>query len=225
MQSIREKLLEGKDRLWKSRLEYQIRETLVFPEVERCAALVAAFWNEGIMSRIAPTHIFERQARERTQRLLWPGTREDIELYWRILYALGFSIEAIKKNFSLIASNESFVAGVFQNIELVFSPEVKALFPHHRNNPYIGICEALMDYAREEITKRGAVPHNPLIPWESVGTWEGMELTVDRYTQDGLISFRARNFQDHRRLSDLMGANFSGISPSCVNPQDFKVTN
>lgn len=217
--------VKKKAEAWSARLDEAVTRFLDSKEPNR-NDLIEILWRYGILERISPSQSEEKEARKALNKAVFDGDRSDPELYWRILYSAGAADEAVKRGYSVAASGKGLITGALTKIgALIYSPKNEALFPETfqrpPKNPYEIVIEEIIKRAKLELKNLNIKPHDPLIPWDSTGKWQGMELTVDRYTDDGFICFRAKTPQDHARLYELSDNNFGKISPSKINPEDF----
>ena len=164
--------------------------------------LVDLIWEKGILEHVSPSESEEHQARQVLQKDVFD--RDDVRLYWRLLYSIADSIDA--------STNSRSVAGGFATQAVV-----KAVyFAHSGNtekilpagNAIMSIDNALVDKAKQELVKRG-VAHPQIIPLETKGTYNGIPVTVDHYTSTGLIALEANEGEQlsareaHMKLGEL----------------------
>lgn len=207
---------------WQARYEEKLDSVLNSDKIDR-SALMDVLWEEGVLDRVAPEDREEKHARMQLEKAVWKGKRDDPELYWRILYSAAAVKNAIEKNYSIAAGSHSYVTGAFQDIYKIFSsPKAENAFPETKEgkNPAIIVIEELMDRAKKELEKRGVKPPEKMLQIGSKGKWNGMEVTIENYTDDGLIWLKADSPEDHMKLYKFTHGR--GAPPDEINPDDFK---
>lgn len=85
------------------------------------------------------------------------------------------------------------------------------------------LIEDLMNRAKKELIKRDVTPHEKMVPLGGKGKWQGVPITIERYTEDGLIYLRANDAAGHAALYQYLDEGKVGVSPSRIDPDDFKV--
>lgn len=207
---------------WLRRYEEKIEKILSAEKIDR-AHLIDTLWEYGIMGRIAPKDETEKNARIALEKAVWEGDREDPKLYWRILYSAAAAKNAVEKNYSLAAGSHSYITGAFQELYgILASPKAKDAFPEmkERKNPTIIIIDEFMNRAKIELEKRGVKPPDKLLPIGAKGRWNGIEATIETYTDGGLVWLKGDSTEDHMKLYKFTHGR--GASPDEINPKDFK---
>lgn len=207
---------------WQKRFDDAL-ERVTSDEHSTLDQLLDVIWNDGILGRIAPTDPQEKAARVALQKDVWQGSRDDEELYWRILYSAGYVTEPeVLRHSTFPTGYASGAVGRGRMAVLMSKDRGAHVIPkEHQDDPLLFLAGKIMDRAREEIRKRGGAPHDTLIPWNAKATWNGMKVQVTRYTSDGLLYLKGESYQDHIKigeLTDFVGA----ISPADTDPKDWK---
>lgn len=214
--------LKEKAGAWLGRYEEKIKEILSAEKIDR-VELIDALWEYGIMGRIAPKDEAEKNARVALEKAVWEGDREDPKLYWRILYSAAAAKNAAEKNYSIMAGSHGYITGAFQGLYgILASPKAEDAFPEMKEgkNSMIAVIDDFIARAKKELEKRGTKPPEKLLPIGAVGKWNGIEVTVENYTDDGLVWLRAEDLDDHTKLYRFTHGR--GASPDEINPEDFK---
>jgi hypothetical protein len=208
---------------WNTRLQERVVQAMT---EENLDALLAALWEEGVLGRIAPLDASEREARAMLRKTVWPGTRENVELYRRIKYATMFSQEAIRQRFSVVAGNHSYIVGAFNGLQLaMYAEQWPRLFPEkgsERTDPTGTLLVDLQRRAQDELRQRGDAHADTSIAWEAAGTWHGIPVTAHP-TEDGRLVLRAQNSDHHVQLAKAMDWDVA-VSPGDVDPDAFRET-
>ena len=207
---------------WRKRYDDAL-DAVVHNEQATFEELLDVIWNEGILGRIAPVNSEEKNARIQLKKSVWEGSRDDVELYWRILYSAGYITEPAIMHHSVLPHGYAIDALSRARIAALMNAEqTKHFFPkENQKDPFVFLAGKIMDRAREEISTRGGEPHEKLIPWGSKGVWKGVSAEVERYTGDGLLWLKGKTTQDHLKIGEL--TDFKGaISPMDTNPSDWK---
>src|SRR3990167_10505766 len=100
---------------WQGRLD-KVLDPLIESRTLTRSQFIDILWDYGILGRIAPTDSIELQARVNENKTVWTGTRDDPQLYWRILYSTASALDTIQGQFSIIANSSSYIAGSFSGI-------------------------------------------------------------------------------------------------------------
>jgi hypothetical protein len=219
------KELEEKAGAWLTRYNQRMDEFLEQEEPSK-EELMDILWEHGVLNRIAPLDPDEKQARMKLGKTVWKEDREDPELYWRLLYSAHAVQENQKTGVTTIASGYEYTSGAFQGYHQAMFDEKKG------NKIFTGedkkegtkiLIDELMKRARGELIKRGVTPHENMISLGVTGEWQGVPVTVDRFTHDGLVHFRADDAEGHAALYKHLDEGKAGASPSRIDPDDFKV--
>lgn len=221
-QSPNKEALKEKAGAWLGRYEEKIEEILNAEKIDR-AELIDALWEYGIMGRIAPKDEIEKNARMQLEKAVWEGNREDPKLYWRILYSAAAAKNATEKNYSIMAGSHGYITGAFQGLYGVLaSPKAEDTFPEMKEgkNPMIAVIDGFMDRAKKELEKRGVKPPEKLPQIGAKGKWNGIEVTIGSYTDDGLVWLKTESEEDHMKLYKFTHGR--GAPPDEINPDDFK---
>ena len=78
--------LKEKAQAWRKRYEDAL-SAIADRQDAKLDDLVEVIWEQGILDRIAPIDAEEKRARKELRGDLWDGTRDDPELYLRIMYS------------------------------------------------------------------------------------------------------------------------------------------
>ncbi len=207
--------LREKSHAWQARFDEKLDEFFESGGQSR-EELMDLVWEYGIMDRIAPEDVSERDARKELGSAVWEGDRDDPSLYWRIMYAAANSQEAIEKNYSVAASGRNFIVGALNGIKNVYMNErLSKFFPDYQNGkdgiPENFTLNYIIERSKQELEKRGVKPPEKLISLGAKGRWHGVEFTVDSYTDQGKIWPKVENREDHMRIFDEGGG--EGIPP------------
>lgn len=207
---------------WQARYEEKLDMVLNSDKIDR-SALVDVLWKEGVLGRVAPEDREEKHARMQLEKAVWKGKRDDPELYWRILYSAGAAKNAVEKRYSITAGSHGYITGALQDIyKISSSPKAESVFPETKEGENLAIIliEELIDRAKKELEKRGVKPPKKLLPIGSKGKWNGIEVTIESYTDDGLVWLKTESEEDHMKLYKFTHGR--GASPDEINPEDFK---
>ena len=221
--------LKEKAHAWHKRFDEALEEFLVEEEFD-FDKFIDVIWEKGILDRVAPKDEEEKRARQGVGSKVWEGERDDPELYWRIMYSAGHIREFSERQFTMHAAGFADV-GIYQGVvKLLYSEKHekfrKKLYPDRKSNPVVIVSDEIIERAKKELETLGVESHKKLIPWGAVGKYEDIEVEVDRYMEDGLVSLRALNYEDHMKLYDLANLKRKHpglVSPSELDPKDFKL--
>jgi len=220
----KEKMLKNA-KAWQKRLLDRVNILLNAKEADR-NSLIDVLWNSGILDRIAPVNPEEKESRIKLGKKIWRGDRDDPELYWRILYAAAAAKEAIERGWSVVSGSGGYIIGFFQGAnEVIFSERNKDFFPETNDkmlhaNPYLILTESIIERARVELEKRGIKPHQKFPRYGARGKWKGVDVKIDRFSDDGLVWLKGIDINAHNKLYELSKG--GGILPSEINPDDFE---
>lgn len=217
--------LREKAKAWLTRYDEKMDQFLEQSEPSK-EELMDILWEYGVLDRVAPVDPNEKQAREKLGKTVWKGDREDPELYWQLLYSAAAVEDNAKKGRTITASYSGYVSGAFQGFhQAMFNEEkgAKIFTADERKTGAEILTKDLMVRAKNELTKRGITQHEKMIPLEGKGEWHGIPVTISGYTEKGLISFQADNAAGHAALYEHLDESKVGVSPSQINPDDFKV--
>jgi len=88
------------------------------------------------------------------------------------------------------------------------------------------IMKVYEDKIRARLAEVGGPEDVEIIEIGSVGNFRGFEVTVESYTPDGLISLKAKDFEDYKKLGELahkLHGHFScTFEPQLFDPKDFR---
>lgn len=217
--------LKEKAEAWLTRYDKRMDQFLEQSDPSK-EELMDILWEHGVLDRIAPVDPDEKQAREKLGKTVWKGDREDPELYWQLLYSAAAVEDNVKKGRTITASGSGYVSGAFQGYhQAMFDEEkgAKIFTDEERKAGTEILIKDLMDRAKKELTKRGITQHEKMIPLGGKGEWHEIPVTVNGYTEKGLIQLRADSMEGHAALYEYLDESKVGVSPSQINPDDFKV--
>lgn len=205
---------------WRDRFEEAMDKYLSRSEIE-LDGVTDFIWEKGVLDHISPTDQEEFEARQRLDKDAF--TRDNPELYWRIMYSAGNAKDSTLKNATLLAG---YVAQVM--IQVVMGLSIKnqnkfsELFPKD-SNPIIVVADKIIEKAKGELIRLGIKPHEELIPIGFVGKFKGVNVKITRYTHDGLIALEADNYEDHVKLGELTNYK-SAVLPQELDLSDFSMS-
>lgn len=170
--------LKEKAHAWQARYDEALDRVLGTPASTR-EDFLDVIWNHGILNRIAPTDPEERTAREELRSDLWKGTREDQELYLRLMYSAGSQEEAIRRNLS--AAGGGLTGGVSWALGALMRRSDRTLWDRFMGNDPNGLIliASVKERAAKELRARGGVPHEPIIPWGAEGNYKGIPVVIE----------------------------------------------
>lgn len=205
---------------WNARFEHELRE-IISAKTTDTKTFINAIFERGILESCSPTDDRVRTARTEmgNGRCVWEG-REEVALYWRILYDIGYYKYATAKCLSVMSDGVS--APIFAAL-LAAHDRRKEFFPEskdgNRNKQWSHmLLRALSERTMTEIRKRGGIPHDPLIPWRASGLYKGLAVTNVRYVQ-GRIWLDGTTPAAHMQLFDLNA--HQGVCASELDPKSF----
>ena len=89
-------------------------------------------------------------------------------------------------------------------------------------NPLVSVINDIIERAKQELqTRNQNIAGHPL-QYGSKGEWNGLDLTVDGFTGDGGIRFKAKDQQDHARIYDFARENRGLVMPWQIDPANFR---
>ncbi len=183
--------------------------------------LIGAIWEKGMLGRIAPEDPQEANARKDLGKTVWEGKkgRDDEDLYWSIIYCLR-SQELSMKARDTIAAADYTGGGMSAVYQFTRNNEKqRQLFGDKSfEDIFLSVGAAITEKAKGEITRLGGTPPTSFVELGAQGTVNGIDVIVERYTGEGKLSLKARNFEDHAALYEI-----TPISASKLNPEEFKV--
>ncbi|MEW6407454.1 MAG: hypothetical protein AB1465_02060 [Patescibacteria group bacterium] len=215
----KEVILKERSHAWAERYEQALDE-LIQAEKPDLNALLNVVWNKGILDRLVPLDKEKLEARKMLEKEVWEGGREDLELYWHILYSAGYAREATDRNQSLVGGG--FASGaILQAVHKVLSSgKYLEFFPGgYPKNYYAPLIDLVAARAKEELKKRGAEPHKKFIPYGAQGNFKGIEVKVERYSDDGCVVLRNIKGEDWQKFWQITKEGC--VSPSELNPEEF----
>lgn len=202
---------------WEPRYQAELEKIFSSEHID-LDTLVDVMWEKGILERISPINESEKQARVALGRPVWEGGRNDPELYWKLMYAAGYTLEAMKRSYSGLdqyvgpaTTNVMRAAYQARNTEVINDP-----------NKLVEIVERILVKAKQKISELGDTPHEKPIPWGAKGTYKGLEVTVDMYSSDGTVTLKPVDFGQYMAHQREIG-NIFNVDPRSLNPADFIV--
>ena len=216
--------LKQKARAWDKRFEKALEICLQNPDI-READVIDTVWQANV-DRLSPNDPEEKAARIELGKDVWKGERTDPELPLRIEYAIAQIEESIKRNWSA-ASAGWFIGGqaVYPIMGSEKTSPLHKLFgmEEHPEKVQEAFLHRMKEKAKEECRALGGTPHESVIPFGAEGMYKEIPVVVDRYSSNGTIVLKAKNFEDHMRLFDATPKDLGGsVSPSELDPADFK---
>jgi len=219
--------IKKKAHAWQDRLDEVLDRFLAQEKVTR-PELINILWDFGIMGRVDPKDPKEKAARKKVGSDIWEGDREAPDLYWRILYSVVASINALKNDWSIMIGHGPILGianAVGRICYLQDREKCYSIFPEYEAdlqiNPYALVFDDLVARAKDELKKRGQEPPDEFIPVGAKGSWHNIEFTVDMYTWSGHVWPKVKNIRDHMAIFDNGGGD--GIPPEELDPKDFSV--
>ncbi len=189
---------------WHRSFEKMKEEWLARPETT-LDDLVDLYWDGYILGRIAPLDQDEKDARATLKKDVWAGTRDDKELYERILYSILNGKEALGKNLSAISPG--YAAGaVMDSMQIVYRKFLHQLpKAKYRSEPDVHyFADKFVEKARQEFVRHGG-QGDKLLRVGSHGRVGDILVTVEGITPDGKVWLVADNpGRDYMRLYDTI---------------------
>jgi len=195
--------------------------------------LIEVIFIQGTLDRIAPLDHSIKILREKFHKCVWPGTRDDAELYWRIIYSMEFSKHAIEKNWSIAGMD--YCLAVLPAIYPMLWDHVARFFGQEQydnpNTNYIfnAMLRKVQERAFQEL-KNLELPYpdlDNLISWGAKGDFHGIPVKVDRICSDGSLWLvpaekQKKYGKNIQKLGEL--TNYNGASPLQIHSEDFVLT-
>lgn len=216
---------------WEERFEEAIEEVLS-KEGAKIDELIDAIWNKGILDRLVPFDALEHLARRADGRDTF-DSRDNPELYWRIIYSVLYAKRALDLQHSMVTHGVAAGALVRGYTLACMRQKLRELCPDvfKKNNEKSYrrtldfFVQKIIERAKARLRELGAEPHEQCIAVNSCGVFDGILVYVEGYTADGLLLLKPKDHQNilllydkMRVLGDKLGL---GISPSKLNSADF----
>lgn len=182
--------------------------------------LIDIIWEEAVLGRISPVNAQEKEVRQALEKTVWPGDRNDPTLYWRLIYSIASSKEAIDRGYSIAASGSSLIVGAYQAVYQAYLTQ-KSTELFGEQNPQLTILDEIAKRAKEKLQELGVTPPDRLVPIGASGIWKGIPVKVGQYLEDGRVWLEAVNYEDRMRLYDA-GAS-QGVEPEELDIDNFTV--
>ncbi len=179
--------------------------------------VVDLHWEHYLFARLVPEDVAEKQARKALRKEVWDGSRDDVELYIRILTSCYYADDIIDKNLTM--GGGGFGSGaIFQSLGLLTLNFMEQIPMRHGRVDYRPYIEKYVERAKQEIVRCGGeVPSKRLRPG-AIGEYKGMPVKVESLTGDGLVALEAadRNYENHGKLFDLVLEDYPESSGSSL---------
>jgi len=206
---------------WEERFE-NASEQVLLNSNSKTDDLIEVIWNKGILDRLVPENKDELCARLKDVREAF-DSRENTELYWRIIYSILYAEMAMKLQWSTLGGSAS-VAFVRGFIMACYKQRVQDFCPDYNCENQLGgfnfLADKIIKKAEDKLRELGAKPHEKHIKVGARGMFEGIAVRVERYMDNGLLYLVPEKREDILLLFDKVGHDI-GVSPSRLNPADF----
>ncbi len=213
---------------WRKDFEQGLKE--VIDKGGNLDQIVDVTWQKGILDRIAPTDRSVYWARKELGRTLYPGSRDDVELYWRIIYSMKNLFYQVEKKFSVC--DLGYVAPLSQAWMETISEGRKDNFFGSQvgtEKAFEVLAEKIKQKAEETLVKFGEAPDagSRTVDIGAKISIFGIPAAVERFAGDGDIILSTESYEDHCKLGDLthrlLGVASSAIPPAWTRTKDFIV--
>ncbi len=189
---------------------------------------------QGTLDRMAPLDPEIRDLRLKQGSQAWPGTREDTELYWRMIYAIESSKYAISQNWSVSGSDYSLNV-INATMRIFYNPDsakiCRQLFPDCPQDTN-AIIQIVMRKFQERVVqelqnKNFVYPDlDNLLQTNDKGKFYDILVYIDRIQFDGSFWLQPTDREQFGQHVIKIGklTNYSGATPLQMHA-DFKLTN
>ncbi len=210
---------------WEPRMRTALDQFFVASDKTR-DGFVDVLWKYGILDRIAPNNQEEITARIEGSRPVFENSRDDPQLYWRILYSAQAARQAIENGWSIVVNSNSYVigaiSGINQGIRNGTLAKLYSMPADDTVDPLIPAIDDIVNRAKRELESRGQeTTGHPLSPGAK-GKWHDISVTVDRFTGQGGIWFEAQTYKDHTMLVGATIENRGAVMPWEVDTRNFQ---
>jgi len=213
---------------WQQRYDKEIESALTNPDSNVDDILEIA-WQDAVLGRIAPLSPAEKQARQALRKEVWEGTRNDPELYVRMLFALEGIKHAIEKRWTLAGTG--FVAqGVHDPYYRMMRPEYGEQYLSREDDSYDELQQHCLSFVEKKIRKelkRLKADDKIKVPEiGSIGEVDGMKVKIERYSDKGVVEVggfgELKTIEERRAFFALQDA-VGGINPERIDPNKFEL--
>lgn len=198
-------MAEVNHRIWED-IFYEKLEAVISDPNSTIADLVEVTFQYGIMDRIAPLDQEIKQKRLEKGNQVWPGTRNDPELYYRIIYCILSSIRSVIKNWSSMASG--YAVSIATSIyKAIYPGKYEQFFPEfdekQSKEVVIFFYCLMIERCKQELKELELPVPDQLFVLEMKGTYLGIPVTFSGVCLDGLMYCEVRNPMDIPKLFEL----------------------
>lgn len=202
---------------WQIEYEQAVGQ-IVSKEDSTLQDVVDVIWEKGILDRVAPIDEEVKQQRIDGGHETFEGTRNDVELYWRLLA----SMENMKESINCSVSG-GYAAAIISGFSHIYDQKnIDRFFPDDSNRKKGKWQEDLLYYfdcfhekAKSELEARGEKVPDALPQVGDKGVYHGINVVVKTYAGNGTIYLQGETLNDHRKLFDFSedyGDGYGGIS-------------
>jgi len=204
---------------WKERYKKSIEEYILGDEVNR-EGLASIILEKGILDHIAPLSEEERDARLKLDKEVW--NRDEPEPYLQTIYSLSYVKHAVKHSYTIMSGN---ISRAINEVLLFLGKKSKydAIFEEDEmdgKKVYFILIDEIIKQAQTKLEKMGA-QFEGIIPIGTRGKFKGIDVTIDRYTEEGNIVLKAKTYEGHGELYNIEGRGV--VSPTTFHSDDFKI--
>lgn len=204
-------------RIWEDIFYEKIEEVITNPN-STVADLVKVTFQYGIMDRIAPLDLEMKELRQKRGSQVWPGTRKDPELYYRIIYCILASARSVINNWSSMASGYA-VSIATSVMKAIYPGRYEQFFPEFNEKQskeaIIFFYHLMIERVKQELKKLGLPAPDELFVLEGGGTYLGIQVRFNGVCFDGLMYCEVRNPMDIPKLFELSGADPNACPFKC----------
>lgn len=188
---------------WQKVFETKKTELLSRPDATM-DNVVDLYWQYYILARVAPEDPEVKAARQSKRKDVWPGTRDDAEVYERFLYSILYAKDSLGRNYTSIGAG--YAAGaVSDSLRIVYTKFLKDLpKAKYRDEPDIlFFVDKFVEKAKKALELHGG-DASKLLTIGAKGEIDGIPVTVDAITDKGEVWLKANSAAEHVKLLDAI---------------------
>lgn len=169
--------------------------------------LVDIYWEYYVLGRLAPEDSLEKEAREAKGKDVWSGDRDDPELYVRILTSLYYAQDAVNKQITM--EGGGWGSGAVMEVTLKAPHLLRGIPATKQPEDWASL---FIERTESSITSFGGEVPIKRLRSGLVGIYKGMEVRIDRLTDDGrvLLEPADSNFDTREQLLSVFAEDHPG---------------